>query len=448
MKSPGKDENAWAAFKQKLHRAHSIRKSLEEHGAMSHFEAQSRSIVGCNELWSQFQMEARDKKISTTAGVKEMLKLKQAEQQLHKDNSVTGGGSTIDAIDGTALLSALKQSRFSDSDISARERRSSFGSISSGGSRRKSEFTGNVRQLRRYSSISECMGNESGRSFLPHLPTKTHDIDDYCEAIRGNTHNVLSLYALQQNNKTSSTTFAHVFRSWKEGLEQKQVERQQQDKQRNVAASTCGIPSTKERTMTLKSAMETSKLTGSDIGRQRRSSCGVGIASVDVVASPPRRSCFLDYTYNRNNAHDHNSNIQLRTKVTTDQLAQNSQPQTSNRSPTLEASQYEQDSDFNSSDDDDKSNNGCFEYYPCRSRQMALEKSMRSSAKSSNRIAPSLLVWSNVGDHDNGCYEYPRHSRGKAAEKSLRSSGTSSSSIGSSLLVEWGDDCVSSDDSD
>lgn len=443
-------ETDWIAFREKLQSvllsppSHSTGKTPNERDGMSQFEAQCPSTIGSKELWSQFQAEACANKTFTT---NEMLKLKHPEQQPPHHNYLSNGCSKINAGDSSTLISAVKPTRYSESDISWR-RRFSFGSASSSVSGGKNEYTGPINLPRRRSSISNCLDDESCGSFLPFLTTKTHDLDDYCQAIRGNTQNVLSLYgSLSRDNKASSTTFARMFQTLKEGFEQKQVERQQQCNENRAAVLRVGIPPMKTSgSVSPRSALKPSRFSGSHVGRQRRASWGVGITTSG-------KNEFLEVAlpgdYEKNNASDSISTIRPPSKVTIFASAQSvTHAQPNKESATMKSSQEEEDSDFNSSDEDDKRNNGCFEYYPCVSRQKSL-KGNRSSAASLSNIASSLLVeWSDEDDLNNRFHENPCQPRRQAVEKSTRSSVTSWSSVGSSLLVEWGDADESSDDSD
>jgi hypothetical protein len=376
-----------------------------------------------------------------------MLKLKHASQV---------GNLEIDASGSMRPVPAVKQSKFSSSDVSW-GRRLSIGSISSSVSGGKNEYPGNVYLAPRCSNISKFINDESDGSLLPFLPTRSHDIDDYYQAIRGNTQNVLSLYSsLSQDNTSSSISLARMFQTLKEGFEQKQVEQHQQGNESNASVHTGCIPPIKaSSSMSLRSSLKPSRFRGSHVGRQRRATCGVRITrggknEFFEVDRPPHPPFFLDEKYEMNNVRDdiftHRPPIKV-TIVTSAQIVTHAQ---ANKEPTTQkSSQDEQDTDFDSSDDDDTSNNGNFEYYPRRSRHKALERSIRSSATSLNSTASSLLVeWSDAGELNNGCYEHPYHSRQMAVEKSIISSVTSLSSVGSSLLVEWDDAGDSSDDSD
>ena len=377
-----------------------------------------------------------------------MLKLKHAEQQVRS--------SLIDANGTITLIPVVKPSRFRGSDVSWR-RRLSFGSISSSFSGGKNEYPGNVDLHRRCSNISEFIDDESDGSLLPFLPARSYDIDDYYQAIRGNTQNVLSLHAsLSQDNKASSITFARMFQTLKEGFEQKLIEQDQKGNATHAPIHTGCVPPIKaSSSMSLRSAMKQSRFKESHVGRQRRATCGVRITrggnnEIFEVDLPPHRSLFLDEHYERNNAREDIFTILPPTKVTMVTSAQIvPRAQGKNETTALASSQDEKDSDSHSSDDDDTSNNGSFEYYPRRARQKALKRSIRSSAISLSSTASSLLVdWSDAGELNNGCHEHSCHTRQMEVEESITSSVSSLSSVGSSLLVEWDDAGDSSDDSD
>eukprot|EP00804_Cyclotella_cryptica_P022717 CCRYP_012506-RA/>CCRYP_012506-RA protein AED:0.04 eAED:0.04 QI:0/-1/0/1/-1/1/1/0/406 len=406
---------------------------------MSQLEAQSRNIVLSKELWSQFQTEARANKISTTAGVKEMLRKTHAEQQQHLNRCHSGSGdiSSVKASGSLALLSSLKRSRFSDSDVSWR-RKPSGGSTSNIGL--NNEFFELVRPSHTSSRVSECLYNESKSSMLPYVARRSHDIEDYGLAIRGNTQSVMSLYGTQ-GTKTSLNSFVAIFRSLKNGLEQKQIEQQRHGLMNRVAhSSSCISPNEATNSPMLK----TSRFSESDVDWRTRSSCGFESRSngknelFEIIIPSPRPS-FHD------NEFDHRNN-ESKSLIATKPTKRNQNiapPQESEDSTPAKSAKEELDTDPNDSDhdddDDDRSNNGCFEY-PRQSRQKALERSMQSVSLLMECDDSDLLSY--------GSYKYARQSRRKTVEKWTRSSFTSSTSVGSSLLVEWGDNSDTWGDSD
>lgn len=237
---------------------------------MSQFEAQSRSIVHSKELWSQFQTEARANKISTTAGVKEMLKQKHEKSQQGQRNEryvASDGDFPIKGSGHMTLISALKRSRVSESDVSWR-RRSSSGSTCSNGP--KNEIFERVCSSRPRRKISGCLDDESGGSYLPFLPTRAHGIEDYGQAIRGNTHSVLSLYGTKSTKATSNRFARSIFRTLKDGLEQKQQGNEYHD------ADSAGGSFTVEASsgMLQKSSPKSTACGDFNVRRQTLSSCG------------------------------------------------------------------------------------------------------------------------------------------------------------------------------
>ena len=334
-RTSGVNDKDWFDLKRR------ISKTAEESDVKYQFEAQSLSIVQDKELWAQFQAEARANKISTTAGVKELLRQKQVMQQANERAASTG--SLVPTKQGNKMsqISALKPSRLSESDVSSSSnsltrifsRRLSFGLKNE--STKNEAFESTHLQCRPSTNIIEFM-NE-------------HNAQDYRQAIRGDTKNVLSLYDTLNQDQKSACLLRFPFggKQTNELLDHSSDDRERDEDMHRVADG---------------------KVLCSDVSIDDSSP---NAATEDTIhIQPPHRSC-----------------------------------------------PDEQESDYAVSHDeeDNRSNNGCFEY-PQESRQKASERSGLAAVAR----RPSFL------------------------KRSTRAS--SLTSAGSCLLVDWDDSGALSDD--
>jgi hypothetical protein len=123
---------------------------------MSDFEAQSFSIIRSTKLWDQFRQEAKERGVTTTAGLREMLK-----EMYVKDYMDRG-------------ISDLMPKQSDEKSIGAKGRRISWLS-------------------------DACEEDQADEEYSPTMSLRPHQ-ESYRERIRGNTDGIMSLYDTESNS--------------------------------------------------------------------------------------------------------------------------------------------------------------------------------------------------------------------------------------------------------